>query len=64
VRDWFRVAKSAGKNTIEDNMPMIAQALAFSTFMAIPAVLLVAIGVFTLVAGPETITSLMNHLAP
>lgn len=63
ARDWLGVVKNAGKNTIEDNMPMIAQALAFSTFMAIPAVLLVAIGVFTLVAGPQTITSLMNHFS-
>jgi membrane protein len=60
-RDWLEILKRAGKNTVEDNMPMIAQALAYSTFMAIPAVLLVALGVFTLVAGPDTITSLMNH---
>ena len=33
-------------------MPMIASALAYSTFFAIPSVLLVAIGLFTLVAGP------------
>jgi membrane protein len=59
--DWLGIVKRAGKNTIEDNMPMIAQALAFSTFMAVPAVLLVTLGVFTLVAGPQTITSLMNH---
>jgi membrane protein len=29
--------------------------------MAIPAVLLVALGVFTLFAGPQTITTLMHH---
>jgi len=62
-RDWLAVVKRAGKNTIADNMPMIAQALAYSTFMAIPAVLLVALGVFTLVAGPQTITSLMQHFS-
>jgi len=61
ANDWLGVMKRAGKNTVGDNMPMIAQALAFSTFMAIPAVLLVVLGVFTLVAGPQTITSLMNH---
>ena len=61
LRDWLEIVKRAGKNTIDDNMPMIAQALAYSTFIAIPAVLLVALGVFTLVAGPQTITSLMNH---
>ena len=59
--DWIGIVKRAGKRTIDDNMPMIAQALAYSAFMAIPAVLLVALGVFTLVAGPQGITSLMNH---
>jgi membrane protein len=59
--DWLGIVKRAGKNTVDDNMPMIAQALAYSTFMAFPAVLLVVLGVFTLVAGPQTITSLMNH---
>ena len=60
-QEWFALVKRAGKRTIDDNMPMIAQALAYSTFMAIPAVLLVALGVFSLFAGPETITTLMRH---
>ncbi len=41
---------------------MIASALAYSAFLAIPSVLLVGIGLFTLVAGPATITSLIQHL--
>jgi membrane protein len=40
---------------------MLASALAYSTFFAIPSVLLVAVGVFTLVAGPDTITTVMAH---
>ena len=40
---------------------MLASALAYSTFFAIPSVLLVAVGVFTLVAGPDTISTLMGH---
>ena len=36
-------------------MLMIASALAYSTFFAIPSVLLVVVGLFTLIAGPETI---------
>ena len=62
ARDWFAIVKRAGKETIADNMPMIASALAYSTFMAIPSVLLVTLGVFTLVAGPDTITTLMDKL--
>ena len=60
-RDWLAIVKGAGRKTIADNMPMIARALAFSTFLAIPAVLLVALGLFTLLAGPQTIGNLMHH---
>jgi membrane protein len=43
-------------------MLMVAQALAYSTFLAIPSVLLVAVGAFTLLAGPSTITTVIDHL--
>ena len=45
-----------------NNGTMLASALAYSSFFAIPSVLIVATGLFTLIAGPETITSLMQHL--
>ena len=61
ARDWLAIGKRAAKRTVDDNMPMVAKALAYSTFMAIPAVLLVVLGVFTLFAGPQTITTLMDR---
>jgi membrane protein len=61
-KDWLHVLKRAGKETLEDNLMMIAQALAYSTFMAIPSVLLVAVGLFTLIAGPGAIDTVMAHL--
>jgi membrane protein len=61
-RDWIAIFKRAGKEMLDDNMMMIAQALAYSTFLAIPSVLLVVIGVFTLVAEPATITNVIDHL--
>jgi membrane protein len=66
-RDLFDASKRAAKSMLEDNMLMIASALAYSTFFAIPSVLLVAVGLFTLVAGPQTITSLIDsfgHVMP
>jgi membrane protein len=42
---------------------MLASALAYSTFFAIPSVLIVAVGLFTLIAEPGTIDSLMRHFA-
>ena len=61
-RDWLAIFKRAGKETLDDNVPMIASALAYSSFLAIPSTLLVATGLFTLVAGADTINNLMQHV--
>jgi membrane protein len=61
-RDYVAIVRRAGRETLDDNVPMIASALAYSSFLAIPSTLLVATGLFTLVAGPETISNLMQHL--
>ncbi len=66
-RELLDAIKRAAKAMLEDNMLMIASALAYSTFFAIPSVLLVAVGLFTLIAGPQTITSLIHsfgHVMP
>jgi membrane protein len=62
LRDWRAIVTRAGKAFLNDNCMMLASALAYSTFFAIPAVLLVAVGVFTLVASPATILTLIDHL--
>ena len=61
-RDWLAVVKRAGKEMLDDNMTTFAQALAYSSFFAIPSVLLLGIGLFTLLAGPATITHVINHI--
>jgi membrane protein len=66
-RDLLAVLKRAGKNMLAHNMLMFASALAYSSFFAIPSVLLVVVGLFTLIAGPQTITSLIQsfgHVMP
>jgi membrane protein len=63
LRDWCATFVRAGKRFLKDNGTMLASALAYSTFLAIPAVLLVVVGAFTLIAGPETISSLMAHFS-
>jgi membrane protein len=60
--DYKAIVIRAGKEFMEDNCMLLASALAYSTFFAIPAVLLVAVGLFTLVASPSDIVSLLNHL--
>lgn len=62
-RDWRAILVRGFKEFLEDNGTMLASALAYSTFFAIPSVLLVVVGVFTLLAGPQTISALMGHFS-
>ena len=62
-KDWRAIFVRAFKEFLEDNGTMLASALAYSTFFAIPSVLLVVVGAFTLIAGPQTITALMGHFS-
>ena len=60
--DWKSIVVRGGKGFMRDNAMMLASALAYSSFFAIPAVLIVATGLFTLIAGPQTIVALIQHL--
>jgi membrane protein len=63
ARDWLAVFRRAGAETVADNMPMTASAVAYSSFFAIPSVLLLVVGLFTLVASPRTIEELMDRFS-
>jgi membrane protein len=60
--DWRAVFVRAGRESLDDNVPMMASALAYSAFFAIPSVLLLVLGVFTLVADTGTITDIVDKL--
>ena len=62
-RDWRAIFVRGVKQFLEDNGTLLASALAYSTFFAIPAVLLLVVGLFTLLVGPATITALMGHFS-
>lgn len=62
-RDYFAVVRRAVKKFNSDNMTSIAAALAYYAFLAIPAALLVAVGVFSLLAGPDAITTVIDKLS-
>jgi membrane protein len=57
----WTVLRRAAKDSLDDDVPMVAQALAYSLFLAIPASLLVVLGVFSLVADASTIESLIDR---
>src|SRR3954454_739976 len=60
--DWKAIFIRAFKEFMADNAMMLASALAYASFFAIPSVLIVATGLFTLVASPQDITSFMQHI--
>ena len=54
--------KRGFKEFNEDHMTNIAAALAYYAFLAIPAALLLAVGLFGLFAGPDAITTVIDKL--
>ncbi|MCZ7590108.1 MAG: YihY/virulence factor BrkB family protein [Gaiella sp.] len=58
------VLRRAVAEARDDDVPMVAQALAYSLFLAIPAAALLALGIFSLVADASTVEELMGRLAP
>jgi membrane protein len=62
VREWKEVLVDAGKGAKRDALTDLAAALAYYGFLAVPAVLLVVLGVFSSTAGTDTIESLIGRL--
>jgi membrane protein len=60
--DWKAIIVRAFKEFMADNAMMLASALAYASFFAIPSVLIVATGLFTIVASPQDITNFMQHI--
>ena len=61
-RDYFAAARRAVKEAGDDQITDAAAALAYYSFLAIPATLLVAVGLFSLFAGPEAINTVVEKV--
>jgi membrane protein len=61
-RDYVAIVKRAAKETLDDNLTSVAAALAYYAFLAIPSVLLVAVGIFSLVGDPGAVNSIVDKL--
>ena len=61
-RDYFGIFKRAGRSAVDHEIPDSAAAIAFYTFLAIPAVLLISVGVFSIFAGPSAIETIIDKL--
>jgi membrane protein len=61
-RDWLAIGRRALKEAGNDHITNLAAALAYYAFLAIPSALLVALGLFSLLAGPDAISTLIDKL--
>jgi membrane protein len=62
-RDYLAVVVRGVKSALADNVTNLASAVAYNAFLAIPSALLVALGGFSLLAGPSAVQTIMTHLS-
>jgi membrane protein len=62
VRDYAAIVKRAAKAAVEDQITDSAAAIAYYGFLAIPALLLISVGVFSIFAGPGAIETIIDKL--
>jgi membrane protein len=63
LRDYGAIIVRALKKAQHNQITHLAQAVAFNAFLAIPSTLLLALGIFSSVAGPDSVNSLLDHLS-
>src|ERR671928_1010100 len=61
-RDYLAIVKRALKEANRDHITNLAAALAYYAFLAIPSALLLAAGIFTLLAGPHAVETIIDKL--
>jgi membrane protein len=61
-RDYAAIVKRAVKESLADQITDAAAAVTYYSFLAIPSVLLVAVGVFSLLAGPDAVQTIVDKV--
>ena len=64
ARDYVGVVYRGIRRALADNVTNLAAAVAYYAFLAIPSALLVAVGAFSVFAGPDAINNVLDHLSP
>jgi len=62
LRDYVAIFVRAAKRAQKDQISHLAQAVAYNAFLAIPSTLLLALGLFATMAGPDSVESLLSHM--
>ena len=63
LRDYRAIIIRAGKEALDDHITNLAAAIAYYSFLAIPSLLLVAVGLFSLFASPDATGTITEKLA-
>ena len=61
-RDYLAIVRRAAKEASNDHITNLAAALAYYAFLAIPSALLIVVGVFTIVASPSDVNTIVDKL--
>ncbi len=61
-RDYKAIVIRAGKEALDDQITDLAAALAYYSFLAIPSILLVGLGVFSVFADPSAVQGLVDRV--
>ena len=61
LSETWLVLRRAAREAVDDRVPTTAQAVAYSLFLAIPAALLLVLGVFSLVADEQLVDDLIGR---
>src|SRR6266571_2759507 len=61
-RDYVATLRRAFKQASKDHITNVAAALAYYAFLAIPSALLLGLGLFSLIAGPHAVTTIVDKL--
>jgi membrane protein len=61
-RDYVAILKRSLKEANRDHITNLAAALAYYAFLAIPSALLIAAGLFSLLAGPDAVSTVVDKL--
>jgi membrane protein len=62
-RDYGAILLRAARETLDDHAPNLAAAMAYYSFLAIPSLLLVVVGAFSLAAGPDAVSTIVDKLS-
>jgi membrane protein len=62
-RDYLGVVYRGIRSALKDNVTNLAAAVAYYGFLAIPSALLVAVGAFSVFAGPHAVNTILDHLS-